>query len=148
MEKIVSFREFTAVFEQNTNYPINNETNQTATGKEKSMIDELNKLLPVIADSNIKYSQKDAMRSKVLSFFSKLKCTIVDYAIPKGAQGFVQSAKPASNISTSADDWFEQVIQLGGSTNEDGSIWNIKYDIGVMYFSVDDQGKITDLQVG
>jgi len=148
MKKIVSFKGFEMLFEQNKNYPINNETNQTATGKEKSMIDELNKLLHIISDSKITYSQKDNMRSKVLNFFSKPKCTIVDYATPRGASGWKPSPKPTGDTHTNADDWFESVIQLGGGTNEDGSIWNIKYDIGVMYFSLDNQGKITDMQVG
>lgn len=148
MEKLASFKEFTMMFEQNINYPINNKTNQTATAEEKRILDEINKLLPTIGDSTISYSQKDSMRSKVLDFFSKTKCTIVDYAAPKGASDWKPSPKPAGDVFTNADEWFESVIQLSGGKNEDGSSWNIKYDIGVMYFSMDDQSKITDMQVG
>lgn len=149
MQHIKSFEGFNQLFEQNTNYPIKNGPNPILTDKEKSMITELNKLLQVIADPKITYSQKDAMRSKVLSFFSNAKCTIADHAKARGNGNWPNPApKPIYDTYTNTDDWFESVIQLDGGTNDDGSVRNMKYDIGVMYFSVDDQGKITDMQVG
>lgn len=149
MQHIASFEGFNLLFEQNTNYPVKNGPNPVPTDKEKNLITELNKLLQVISDPEITYSQKDAMRSKVLSFFSKSKCNIADHAIARGDGNWPNPAiKPIYDTYTSADDWFESVIQLDGGTNDDGSVRDIKYDIGVMYFSVDDQVKITDMQVG
>jgi hypothetical protein len=149
MQYIASFEGFNRLFEQNTNYPIKNGPNSIPTDSEKSMITEFNKLLQIIADPKIAYSQKDTMRSKVLGFFSKAKCTIADHAIARGDGNWSNPApKPIYDTYTNTDDWFESIIQKDGGTNDDGSVRNIKYDIGVMYFSVDNQGKITDMQVG
>jgi hypothetical protein len=149
MHHIASFEGFNRLFEQNTNYPIKNGPNPVPTDSEKSMIAEFNKFLQVIADPKITYSQKDTMRSKVLGFFSKDKCTIADHAGARGDGNWPNPApKPLYDTYTNTDDWFESVIQKDGGTNDDGSVRNIKYDIGVMYFSVDNQGKITDMQVG
>jgi hypothetical protein len=139
-------------------YPINNATNQTATGKEKSMIDELNKLLQLVSDPKATYSQKTVLEPKILDFFSKSKCSIADMAIPKGEPGWTKSTstntpgmpinlKDANTYSNAAD-WLSELITLGGSTNDDGKIWSIKYEVGVMYFSLDDQGKITNTVLG
>jgi len=132
--------------EQNTNYPINNDTKQTATGKEKSMIDELNKLLQFISDSKKSYSQKTSIEPKILNFFSKSKCGILDKAIMKSAG--VGDLNKSEKAYPNAKYWIDEIMVLSGSTNDDGEIWDIKYEVGVMYFSLDEQGKINNMVVG
>jgi hypothetical protein len=139
-------------------YPINNATNQTATGREKSMIDELNSLLQLASDPKAAYSQKTGLEPKILDFFSKSKCSIADLAIPKGEPGRTKSTSPNppgmpvnlkdANAYSNAADWLGELINLGGSTNNEGETWTIKYEVGVMYFSLDDQGKITNAVLG
>jgi hypothetical protein len=134
------------VFEEDVKYPINNETNQIATGKDKTMIDELNVLLRQISDSAATYSQKASLEPKILDFFSKAKCSILDKAIMKSAG--VGDPNKAGKPYANAQDWISEVVMLSGSTNDDGAVWNVKYDFGVMYFSLDDQGKINNAVVG
>jgi len=146
MKKIISFKGFERLLEQNTNYPINNDTNQTATGKEKTMIDELNKLLRIVSDAKVAYSKKTIIEPKILNFFSKSKCGILDKAIMKSAG--VGDLNKSEKAYSNAKDWIDEIMVLGGSTNDDGKIWDIKYEVGVMYFSLDNQGKINNMVVG
>jgi len=132
--------------EQNNNYPINNDTKQTATGKEKSMIDELNKLLQFISDSKKSYSQKTSIEPKILNLFSKSKCGILDKAIMKSAG--VGDLNKSEKAYPNAKYWIDEIMVLSGSTNDDGEIWDIKYEVGVMYFSLDEKGKINNMVVG
>jgi hypothetical protein len=146
MKKIISFKGFGRLLEQNTNYPINNDTNQTATGKEKSMIDEFNKLLRIVSDSKVTYSQKTIIEPKILNFFSKSKCGILDKAIMKSAG--VGEPNKSEKAYPNAKYWIDDIMVLSGSTNDAGKIWDIKYEVGVMYFSLDNQGKINNMVVG
>lgn len=117
--------------EQSEKFPIFNNTNQTATGKEKAIADKLRYWLPFLVSNKYSYEEKLDKKSEILSFFSPSKI---------GIQDDTQKNMGLNYLYTSADDWFESVILQTEMTP-------FKYKTGIKYFSLDENGKITNMTI-